>query len=207
MLACYKPEAYFWVHMKYLKQPYLWQFVPVLLIVSSTFFFIAAPKNFVAGETPITTTDITITENSRPGGVPALPGYVYDFPRDHGSHDQFRLEWWYFTGHIFSESGKRIGYQHTFFRKAINGSHVRNSFSHWAIEHLYFAHLALTDVESQTFSFAERLSRDGLGKAGAKVEQMDVWIDQWSAHSVTPNHQVLALKADDTNFVMHKKPS
>ena len=104
-------------------------------MVSSTFFFIAAPKNFVAGETPITTTDITITENSRPGGVPALPGYVYDFPRDHGSHDQFGLEWWYFTGHLSSESGRQFGYELTFFRKAMNNSRVQNSPSRWAIEH------------------------------------------------------------------------
>ena len=195
MLACYKPEAYFWVHMKYLKQPYLWQFVPVLLIVSSTFFFIAVPESFVAGET-----SITATENLPSGGLLALPGYVYAFPHDHGSHDQFGLEWWYFTGHLFSESGRRFGYELTFFRKAMDNTRVQNSSSRWAIEHLYFAHLALTDVESQIFSFAERLSRDGLGKAGAKVEQMDVWIDLWSVYPVTPDHQVLALKAADTNF-------
>jgi len=181
--------------MKHFKQRYLWKVVPVLLIASLTFFFIATTKSFVAGETSIPT-----TETLSSGGVPALPGYVYAFPRDHGSHDQFGLEWWYFTGHLFSESGRQFGYELTFFRKAINNVRVQDNPSRWAIEHLYFAHLALTDVESQSFSFAERLSRDGLGKAGANAGQMNVWIDQWSAHSVTPNHQVLALKADDTNF-------
>ncbi len=181
--------------MKHFKQRYLRKVVPVLLIVSLTFFFIAATKSFVAGETSIPT-----TETLSPGGVPALPGYVYAFPRDHGSHNQFGLEWWYFTGHLFSESGRQFGYELTFFRKAMNNARVQDNPSRWAIEHLYFAHLALTDVESQSFSFAERLSRNGLGKAGANAGQMNVWIDQWSVHSVTPNHQVLALKADDTNF-------
>ena len=90
--------------MKHFKQRYLWKVVPALLIASLTFFFIAATKSFVAGETSIPT-----TETLSPGGVPALPGYVYAFPRDHGSHDQFGLEWWYFTGHLFSESGRQFG--------------------------------------------------------------------------------------------------
>ena len=181
--------------MKHFKQRYLWQAVFVLLVMSLT-FFIAGSKSFVAAETSITTTDKTLPS----GGVLALPGYLYVFPRDHGSHDQFNLEWWYFTGHLSAESGRRFGYELTFFRKAMKNLRVQDSPSRWAIEHLYFAHLALTDVGSQTFSFSERLSRNGLGKAGAKVGQMSVWIDQWSVHPVTPDHQVLALKADDTNF-------
>ena len=181
--------------MKHFKQRYLWQAVFVLLVMSLT-FFIAGSKSFVAAETSITTTDKTLPS----GGVLALPGYLYVFPRDHGSHDQFNLEWWYFTGHLSAESGRRFGYELTFFRKAMKNLRVQDSPSRWAIEHLYFAHLALTDVGSQTFSFSERLSRNGLGKAGAKVGKMSVWIDQWSVHPVTPDHQVLALKADDTNF-------
>src|SRR6476619_7419446 len=29
---------------------------------------------------------------------PALPGYDYSFPRDHGTHDDYKTEWWYYTG-------------------------------------------------------------------------------------------------------------
>ena len=98
--------------------------------MSSMFFFIVVPEGFVAGET-----SIAMTENRYPGGVPALPGYAYVFPRDHGSHKQFGLEWWYFTGHLSSESGRRFGYELTFFRKAMDNSRVENSLSRWAIEH------------------------------------------------------------------------
>ena len=50
----------------------------------------------------------------------ALPqtGHVFSFPRDFGSHDDFKIEWWYVTGHLFGDDGHRFGFQATFFRSA-----------------------------------------------------------------------------------------
>src|SRR5678816_4187327 len=30
----------------------------------------------------------------------ATEGYRYAFPRDHGAHEEFRTEWWYYTGQV-----------------------------------------------------------------------------------------------------------
>jgi len=30
----------------------------------------------------------------------ALPGWNYRFPEDHGTHPDFKTEWWYFTGNL-----------------------------------------------------------------------------------------------------------
>lgn len=170
----------------------------VFLLTGSAFFFMwFAPAS--ASE------EMSIPNNPHKGGMQAKPGYVYSFPHDHGSHDQFGLEWWYFTGHLSSEAGRRFGYELTFFRKAIDDPRIQNSSSHWAIKQLYFAHLALTDVENQTFRFAEKLSRAGLGKAGAKSDQMDVWIDRWSLNPVTSDHHVLSLKASERTFGLDLK--
>src|SRR2546426_11141077 len=49
----------------------------------------------------------------------ALPGYAYRFPFDHGSHDDFQTEWWYYTGHLRAADGRTFGYQLTFFRRAV----------------------------------------------------------------------------------------
>ena len=46
----------------------------------------------------------------------ALPGRKIIFPEDHYSHPSFKTEWWYYTGHLETESGLRYGYQVTFFR-------------------------------------------------------------------------------------------
>ncbi len=31
---------------------------------------------------------------------PVVPGYELAFPRDEGSHPDFRIEWWYVTGQL-----------------------------------------------------------------------------------------------------------
>ena len=132
--------------------------------------------------------------------VPARPGYVYAFPRDHGSHENYGLEWWYFTGHVYDRSARRFGYEVTFFRKAVDDSRVRDHPSRWALRHLYFAHLALTDVEGAAFRFSEKLSRAAFGKAGADSDRMKVWIDRWALEPVTGDHHRLHLTAQDAGF-------
>ena len=132
--------------------------------------------------------------------VPARPGYVYAFPRDHGAHDNYGLEWWYFTGHVSDRAARRFGYEVTFFRKAIDDARVRDHPSRWALRHLYFAHLALTDVEGAVFRFSEKLSRAAFGKAGADSGRMKVWIDRWTLEPVTEDHGQLHLTAEDAGF-------
>ena len=137
---------------------------------------------------------------SSTGLVPARPGYVYAFPRDHGSHDDYGLEWWYFTGHVSDRSTRRFGYEVTFFRKTVDDARVRNHPSRWALRQLYFAHLALTDVEGTAFQFSEKLSRAAFRKAGADSGRMKVWIDRWVLEPVTEDHHRLHLTAKDSEF-------
>src|SRR5690606_8135048 len=40
----------------------------------------------------------------------------FRFPEDHGAHPEFRAEWWYFTGNVFSAEGRHYGFELTFFR-------------------------------------------------------------------------------------------
>ena len=49
----------------------------------------------------------------------AMPGYEFAFPRDHGSHPEYKTEWWYYTGHLRTEDGRRYGFEVTFFRVGI----------------------------------------------------------------------------------------
>ena len=119
----------------------------------------------------------------------ATPGYRYEFPRDHGSHDNFQTEWWYYTGHLRTASGKRFGYQLTLFRRAVSDERVWRNPSRWAVRHLYFGHLALSDVSRGQFRFVEKLSRAGLGKAGAETNRLRTWIDHWSIEAVSADHR------------------
>ena len=59
----------------------------------------------------------------------ALPGWQYEFPRDHHAHPDFKTEWWYFTGNLADQSGRRFGYELTFFRQGIRSPNERNGTS------------------------------------------------------------------------------
>lgn len=120
----------------------------------------------------------------------ALPGRQFEFPRDHGSHPEFRTEWWYVTGHLDSAGGQRFGFQATFFRQAQrNGD---------AVEHLHLAHAALLDAKTGAFIHEEKLNRNGWD-AGAAVMGLDVRNSQWSLRMMPDSEQmklVFTVKAD-----------
>ena len=46
----------------------------------------------------------------------ADPGYQISFPKDHGPHKNFRIEWWYLTSNLKSESIENLGIQWTLFK-------------------------------------------------------------------------------------------
>lgn len=111
---------------------------------------------------------------------PARLGRVFQFPRDHGAHPEFKTEWWYYVGHLKSEKGESFGYQLTFFRVALKKPDPQAR-SAWALNTLYFAHLALTDVTRRTFIFREKAGRGALGLSGDERGKCKVWIDSWQA--------------------------
>lgn len=126
-------------------------------------------------------------------------GYRYQFPDDHGSHDEYRTEWWYYTGHLTSEEGTAFGYELTFFRQAMTQAHADTHPSRWSIRHLYLAHAALSDPTQRRFRYAEKVSRAGIGKAGADTGRLNVWIDRWSAEE-SPLHDQYHLRAASAEF-------
>ena len=74
-----------------------------------------------------------------------LPGRKLSFPADHYSHRDFKTEWWYYTGHLETESGKRYGYQVTFFRFGLR-DRQKDAKKQPLFTELYMAHFALSDI-------------------------------------------------------------
>ena len=108
----------------------------------------------------------------------ALPGYRYQFPRDHFDHPDFRMEWWYYTGNVHSVEGHRYGFELVFFRQGERRGPTDNR-SVWRVDDLYLAHLALTDIDSREFRSFQRLNRAGPGIAGISFEQGRIWNGNW----------------------------
>jgi predicted secreted hydrolase len=133
---------------------------------------------------------------------PAVAGYQFTFPRDHGAHPTYRTEWWYYTGHVTTATGHRFGYELTFFRRAMSPDEVKTLPSQWSITQLYLAHFAVTDISRQHFHFSEKVSRAGLGKAGSAEAELDVWIDDWHARGSSGEAQAHTVTARDGAYAL-----
>ncbi len=88
-----------------------------------------------------------------------VPNYAVTLPQDHGSHPQFRTEWWYITAMVKTASGNALGLQITFFRTATGA--MQDNPSRFAAKHLMFAHLAVADPASKTLYHDQQAARAG----------------------------------------------
>lgn len=110
----------------------------------------------------------------------ALPGWEYEFPRDHASHAGFQTEWWYFTGNLRAANGREFGYQLTFFRQGVRPPGETRSESRFVIDDIKFAHFAITEVTDGRFHSFQQLSRGAYGEAGFSPGARVAWIGGWS---------------------------
>ncbi|MBK9747171.1 MAG: carotenoid 1,2-hydratase [Chloroflexi bacterium] len=132
---------------------------------------------------------IVDTGGDTSGYARAFEPLDWQFPRDFGAHPDYQTEWWYYTGNLSDESGRRFGYQFTIFRRAITPTSAEGG-SEWRSNQLYMAHFAVTDVAGERFYHDERFSRGSAGLAGAESDPTyRVWLEGW---------QVIGTNADAT---------
>jgi predicted secreted hydrolase len=132
---------------------------------------------------------------------PVLPGTQLEFPRDEGSHPDYRIEWWYVTGQVAGANDKAAaprGFQVTFFRVR-TGLAERNP-SAFAPRQVLFAHAAIADVESGRLHHAQRAGRTGFDLVQAREGQVDVQLDDWSLRQVRPGEYLTVVHGEDFDF-------
>jgi len=115
---------------------------------------------------------------------PVVPGVPLQFPRDEGSHPDYRLEWWYVTGWVQDEGQRRQGFQVTFFR--VRTGLEEGNPSRFAPTQVVFAHAALAEPQLGRLRHAERSARAGFGLAYARENLVDVKLEDWSLREVSP---------------------
>jgi len=124
----------------------------------------------------------------------ALPGYQYQFPRDHFNHPDFQTEWWYYTGNLRATDGRRFGFELTFFRQGI--SRGKTSESSWDVRDVYLAHLALSDLDGGHFYHTERVNRAGPGLAGIDEKSAKVWNGNWQVLGLGGTQELRAIASE-----------
>ena len=77
----------------------------------------------------------SVPSDSQPVGLPG----------DDGPHQRL-TEWWYYTGHLIDDGGRRYGFEFVIFRAERGDFPVS-----WA------SHLAVTDETRETFHYGERI--------------------------------------------------
>lgn len=107
-----------------------------------------------------------------------VPGYEIRFPRDAGSHPEFRTEWWYVTGWVQDEQQRWRGFQVTFFRSRNEPADANPS--KFAPRQLLFAHAAISDPDVGHLLHAQRSARAGFGLAESSEQDTNVIIDDWT---------------------------
>lgn len=111
----------------------------------------------------------------------ALPGWSYEFPRDHHYHPGFKTEWWYFTGNLRATHGEQeFGYQLTFFRQGIRQEPPDSVRSRFEVLDLPFAHFAVSDLSGKKYHSFSSWSRGAFGEAGFSKGNIIAWIEDWS---------------------------
>ena len=133
-------------------------------------------------------------------GKKADPDYRMSFPQDHGTHDQFDIEWWYLTANLQDEAGDPYGLQWTLFRfknsrprsSQAEGNNSSSSLKNspvmlnestvfldkkWHNDQTYMAHASIHSLDTHWFS--EKFARGGVGNAGLTALPLNLFIDDW----------------------------
>ncbi|HSV93747.1 MAG TPA: lipocalin-like domain-containing protein [Desulfobacterales bacterium] len=135
-----------------------------------------------------------------------------EFPRDHGPHPGFRTEWWYYTGNLVTETGRRLGFQLTFFRHQLTPFGASADWptppSAWRTRQLYLAHAAVSDISGKRHLQSEQAGREALGMAGwvQNGDEMRVFVRDWSA-VILPDRHRLEASADGFSFQLELAPA
>ncbi len=123
-----------------------------------------------------------------------VPEYRLQFPRDLGSHPEFRNEWWYVTGWVRDADGNNLGIQVTFFRNRPRVAETNPS--QFAARQLLFAHAAIADPRNGRLRHEQRSARAGFGLAEAAEHTTDVRIGDWSLGFAGGVYQAQITAAD-----------
>ncbi len=156
-----------------------------------------APPTNASGPSAANTGMRYLKNGEDSGFTRAIEPRQFAFPDDHGAHPDFRSEWWYFTGNLFTQANRHFGFELTFFRVALAPRAESDGASAWRTSQVWLAHFAITDTARKRFRSSERSTRQALELAGAEAAPFHVWVEDWAVAAVDGDANVWRLSAAD----------
>jgi predicted secreted hydrolase len=129
-------------------------------------------------------------------------------PRDLWAHRTAQTEWWYYTGHGETDSGKKFGFELVFFKRRTDEDRFSMVPLRILGNPIYFAHFAITEVDEKKFRYAHRKSSNSPIDMPATASETHFYLNigDWSLRESHGTH-ILRATANGTVFEANLKPS
>jgi predicted secreted hydrolase len=123
-------------------------------------------------------------------------------PGDLFAHSNAQTEWWYYTGHLETESGRQFGFELVFFKRRTDLDRFGPVPLRLLGNPFYFAHFALTDKKSREFHYAHKKSSNGPldEPAEAAEDQYYLRLGNWVIFDADGSHAIRAQMPDGTSL-------
>ena len=119
----------------------------------------------------------------------------FRFPADHGSHDEYRTEWWQVAGVVQDGAGTRLGVQLIIMRLGLAADAPERS-SPWAATDIYGGMFSISDPAGGPLRVETRTTRAALDAAGAMSGPVRVWLKDWRIAAVRHDDRTVDWKLD-----------
>ena len=125
----------------------------------------------------------------------------WQFPRDHGAHPQFQTEWWYYTGVLAADNGRRFGYQFTIFRRALSplivdiGIRVPHQrYLTWRISP------SATSPARPSITMCATVVAAADWRGRRPIPRLRVWLEEWQILAASDDATTLDISSRERGF-------
>jgi predicted secreted hydrolase len=100
-------------------------------------------------------------------------GASVTLPSDLYVQRDYRIQWWYFTGHLHDVQGRAFGYELTFFIAGVQKRSYRSAFG---VNTIYLTNFAISDIERKKYYQFSNADSGAYGFAGGDTRRLRVWV-------------------------------
>ncbi|MFZ1700120.1 MAG: lipocalin family protein [Pyrinomonadaceae bacterium] len=133
--------------------------------------------------------------------APPADGQV-TLPEDLFAQPFAQTEWWYYTGHCTTETGREFGFEFVFFKRRTDHDQLGPVPLRMLGNPMYFAHFAISDIDTKKFRYEHIRSLGRMLDLPVVMSEKsyDLQLAEWSIREVAGRHVLHATLNDGLIF-------